>query len=542
MLVASPLYAALVLLLFSRSSEAGYRRALGVGLELLLLAWLLLRYGRGSLHGLVGRKNLLPACLPALGLFYPLSLFLGERLLVPALMLLSVPAFCLLVRAVRRFIRAMAAEESPLLRQDGEKTLSPRLTALLCFGFALALLLAMRGLLFYPYGSTVDSDNQWMQIHGQIPYSDIHSIGHTLLLALLLRVWDSFSFVVLAQLGLTALVFALCCRLAAGRGLQGSFLLLLAAVFLTPVAPIDVLFYPLKDVPYTLCVILATMLLIRHTEAGRFRTREALAFGVLLALVYELRKNGVVLLVFISLYYMISALRDKAWKQLAAFALALTAVLGAVHVYAYGVLKTESPENGWGVQVFATGLVAAAQDNNATPAEREAIAALLPLDWAEGTYQPWNLNDMLWWEDGDPRIENDPGLAVFNNGFVLAMCEHRAEIVRLYIRLLPRHVISYCKNILYSTSLIWGIQPSDHMPMSNSLLLLWLYLLADELWTKEKRKRAWPIFLPVTLNLVSIAISTVTNEPRYLLPTTLTCPILTMYILSTANSRSKRYM
>ena len=531
LLVGAHVYAALILLLFALSKAEAYRAGIGAALEALLVIGLLTGYGRGGWREIVRKKNLLPACVPALGLFYPLSLYLGERLLVPTLMLLSLPVFSLLVYAVRRFIRALAEEDSPLFAHAGETALSPRRTALLCGCFALTLLLVFHRTEFFPYGMTADSYNQWMQIHGQIPYSDIHSIGHTLLLALLLRVRDSFTFVVVLQLVLTALVFTLFFRAAAKRGAHACFLMLLAAVFLTPVAPIDVLCYPLKDVPYTLCVILLTGLLMRYVQQQRFPVWEALLFGALLALVYEFRKNGVVLLLVLSLSYTVSSLRKRAWKQLAAFGLSVAVVLGGIHWVAYDVLKTESPENGWGVQVFATGLVAAAKDGKATPEEREAIAALLPLDWAESAYKPWYLNDMLWWGDGDTRIEQDPSLAVFNNGLVLAMCEHRAEIVKLYVRLLPRHALAYIKNILYSTHMIWGIQPTQCLPMSNVFLLLWLYLLVDERWSAERKKRGWPVFLPMLLNLVSIAISTVTNELRYLLPTTLLCPLLTLYII-----------
>ena len=114
------------------------------------------------------------------------------------------------------------------------------------------------------------------------------------------------------------------------------------------------------------------------------------------------------------------------------------------------------------------------------------------------------------------------------------MCEHRGEIVRLYFKLMPKHLAACVKNVLYSTQSIWGAQSSDHLSFSNVFLLAWLWLLVREVWDRRMRRTLWPVFLPVLLNVVSIAISTVTNELRYLLPTTLLCPILTLYILCKA--------
>ena len=93
-------------------------------------------------------------------------------------------------------------------------------------------------------------------------------------------------------------------------------------------------------------------------------------------------------------------------------------------------------------------------------------------------------------------------------------------------------LVSCIKNVLYSTHAIWGAQGSDHVPFSNIFLLVWLWLLVCQLWSRQTRRAYWPVFLPVLLNIVSIAISTATNELRYLLPTMLMCPFLTLYVIS----------
>lgn len=535
MLLVAAGYAALVLAVFSRSSEARFRLGCGLALEALFCLPLVARYARGGLQRIASPRNAGLAVLLALSLYEPFYRLMGPRKLLYLLLALLVPLLMLLVHSVRGLIAELAGTESAAFLRPEEPRRDPRVTALLTGLGAALLLTAFWLLFFYPYGNTADSENQWMQVHGQIPYSDIHSIGHTLFLGLLLKLSDSFVTVVAVQIVLAALVWGLFAHDFARRSVHGAFLAVLLAGFLTPAAAIDAWCYPLKDAPYTVCVALLTWLLMRYLDRDhRLTVREGIALGVLLALIYEFRKNGVVLLLFVGLYFLVELLRRKAWKPLVSAALALALVLGGVYAYAYGELKTESPPNGWGVQVFGTGLVAMAEDGTATPEELAQIRELVPLDWALEEYRPWDLRGMLWHSDHDPRIEEDPSLAVFNNGFVLAMCEHKGEIVRLYFSLLPRHLAACVRNVLYSTQSIWGAQGSDHLPFSNVFLLAWLWLLVRELWDRRMRRTLWPVFLPVLLNVVSIAISTVTNELRYLLPTTLLCPILTVYILCKA--------
>ena len=423
MLLAAIGYAALVLVVFSRSSDARFRLYCGLGLELLFCAPLVLRYARGALKTVFSRRNVLTACLLSLSLYEPFYRLVGPRKLLYLLLVLLLPVLTLLVHSVRALIAELAGPESAVYFQPEEPGGNARTTALLTGLGAALLLTAFWLLFFYPYGNTADSENQWMQVHGQIPYSDIHSIGHTLFLGLLLKLSDSFVTVVAVQIVLAALVWGLFAHDFARRRVHGAFLAVLLAGFLTPAAAIDAWCYPLKDAPYTVCVALLTWLLMRYLDRDhRLTVREGIALGVLLALIYEFRKNGVVLLLFVGLYFLVELLRRKAWKPLVSAALALALVLGGVYAYAYGVLKTESPPNGWGVQVFGTGLVAMAEDGTATPEELAQIRELVPLDWALEEYRPWDLRGMLWHSDHDPRIEEDPSLAVFNNGFVLAMC------------------------------------------------------------------------------------------------------------------------
>jgi hypothetical protein len=49
---------------------------------------------------------------------------------------------------------------------------------------------------------------------------------------------------------------------------------------------------------------------------------------------------------------------------------------------------------------------------------------------------------------------------------------------------------------------------------------------------RGERRRFWLAMLPILCNVVSILISTVTNEIRYLMPTFLLTPVLLLYVFS----------
>ena len=263
MLLVAAGYAALVLAVFSRSSEARFRLGCGLALEALFCLPLVARYARGGLQRIASPRNAGLAVLLALSLYEPFYRLMGPRKLLYLLLALLVPLLMLLVHSVRGLIAELAGTESAAFLRPEEPRRDPRVTALLTGLGAALLLTAFWLLFFYPYGNTADSENQWMQVHGQIPYSDIHSIGHTLFLGLLLKLSDSFATVVAVQIVLAALVWGLFAHDYARRSVHGAFLAVLLAGFLTPAAAIDAWCYPLKDAPYTVCVALLTWLLMR---------------------------------------------------------------------------------------------------------------------------------------------------------------------------------------------------------------------------------------------------------------------------------------
>lgn len=96
--------------------------------------------------------------------------------------------FCCLRAFEVRFITCPCAE----------RKLSP--SQRFAFVLGCIIVLAVTYSCFWPYLQSPDTQNQWMQIHGDLAYNNIHAIGHTIFLKALLSIWDSYTFVVLVQL------------------------------------------------------------------------------------------------------------------------------------------------------------------------------------------------------------------------------------------------------------------------------------------------------------------------------------------------------
>jgi hypothetical protein len=229
-----------------------------------------------------------------------------------------------------------------------------------------------------------------------------------------------------------------------------------------------------------------------------------------------------------SAYLGIYFLKRKEFKILAITALTMAFCFVSIHFYAYGILKTQSPSNLTVIHVFISGVSAVAVNEGSIPeAYNQRISELLPIEYIKENYNPWYNEKLIW---------NAPELYQSLTG-------HRREIVKIYFELLPRNLLICAKDIAYNTVVVWGVrQKGANFFYSNIFLCLVLACAAAVSWDWASFEKRWVVFLPVLANIVSIAISTITNELRYMLPTFLLFAPLLWYILCTRSNNSLRLL
>ncbi|MBR6789594.1 MAG: hypothetical protein IKM31_01855, partial [Oscillospiraceae bacterium] len=307
--------------------------------------------------------------------------------------------------------------------------------------------------------------------------------------------------------------------------------------------------YPWKDTPYTFAVGLLTLFLVYLIDDKiRFTIPKAILMAVSLAYTTLFRLNGIVILLFVGVWMLVWLIRRKLWKQFIAMAAAVVICFAGVNWYGYQVMKAESPENGFSIQVFGSGIAAMTvyggptsmyDDRDRMPIEdRQAIAAYLDPIWMLQHYQPWETRHIIWdYETGDPKF-NDPNMEIMVNNFVLDLGEHKWDVVKLYLKLMPRYFGICVRDILYNTYAVWGFV-TEWGPYSfwysNMFLLVLLMVGVGACWKKGSVKKRMIVFAPMICNAVSIAISTITNETRYLLPTHTLFPVMILYLICTSD-------
>lgn len=388
-------------------------------------------------------------------------------------------------------------------------------------------LLTLLYLPFYPYAASSDTLNQWQQLHGELAYNKIHSIGHTIFLKALLSIHDSYITVVLFQIAAVAGLYLLFSHFFASQGLPHRMVLFAfcTGLFIS-CKYINAYFSPWKDTPSALCLGLITYFIIRYINERKLSLKASVILGLALAGCILFRFNGIIALLICGLYFLGSFLRRKHYRQTLAMLLSFCAALGFVNIYSETVLKPIEHENGFAIQVFGSGLAAMVNSGELSEEELREIDSVVSVDWMMENYNSSFSKLMLIWNtDDSPEIARDKNLEIFNNQFVLDMGENKAQIIRLYLKLMPRHLWVCVKDVLGSLTMMWNTAPTFIYSYIFPVVLL-IYLA----FKAGMKAEDYLIFMPSACNTLSIMISTITGEKRYLLPSFLLMPVFFLYI------------
>jgi hypothetical protein len=273
---------------------------------------------------------------------------------------------------------------------------------------------------------------------------------------------------------------------------------------------------------------MTTLLLIDYLEnREKFNVIKSVLLGIFTVYIALFRLNGIMITAFVTVYMIITLLRNKKIKQMLAVIIPIVVIYSGIHYYAYDVLKTESPVNGFSMQQVISNISAAVEDN-ASDEEIAMVDEVTDVEFIKEHYTPWHGEKLIWAED--------------NHSFMTELGSNKKELILVYIKLIPKHFISMFKDIIHNTVIAWGHMDKKEYIWNNAYEWLAIFdnvslmlIFASVIMSIKNRKRYMSknviIFMPILLNMLSIVMTTITNEQRYFLPTVTLFPILITYIL-----------
>ncbi|MDR1003326.1 MAG: hypothetical protein LBL82_08705 [Oscillospiraceae bacterium] len=463
--------------------------------------------------------------------------FLFQRI-NPSLIYIDLPLLMLATFALVRTLFAVTKNPPASLltgeteREEGKSGFGSGFRSVLIYSAAPFIVNVVYWISFFPSKVSPDTVAQWAQIHGDIPLTSVHALGHTMFLKALLSIVDSYAIVIFVQILLLSLTVGFICAYLRKKGVSGVVLMIISFAITFNQTLNYTILYPWKDLPYTICVMLLTFVFMRIVlDKGEVSLFWRVVGGLSTAGVYLCRHNGVLIFAFSVLLFLYLSFNFSKRRYLPVVAIAFALLLGvnAVATYGFGAL---SRSDGTAYAIFADGVSAVVvNDGDITADQMERIEEIFDVDFLKTHYSWSNGNSLLWADSkaGPEGYEIGP--------YKSALRLHGGEIIKLYLELLPRNIPIMLNEILGSTKIIWAV--SGDWLADNSLQML--FISVGIFCVARRRKLLYLLpFAPVFINMLSIAISATTNELRYLLPTDAVFLLLVAYSAVAYREMNKR--
>ena len=387
------------------------------------------------LYRLARRVGLPPAALRVVNL--------GENALVLALAFgLAYLAALALWRTLERYTPAPPSQDA---KTGLRRVLVYALICLLAWSFYLYA--------YWPGVMTTDSFDQWDQAHNLALLYDWHPVGHTLLIFLLTRLWDSPAAVMLAQTLAMALAWGWAMAFFERQGVTRALLLPLTLVFALLPSNGAMLVSLWKDIPYAAATLLLVFLLGRVAlSRGRWLESRghAALLGAALAAAALLRHNGLLVsgasLALLLAFYA----RPGRWRgALLAGVVAVAGVLLVQNGIAFGLLnaKPNDPAVSYVVPIQHIGAVIHSGASY-TPEEQAVLKRIMPIDVWGKAYLRYSADSLSkpWGYQKDPQI-------------LEKIDQNRGDLLRVFLALAARNPRVVLASELDLTSMVWRILP-----------------------------------------------------------------------------------
>lgn len=381
----------------------------------------------------------------------------------------------------------------------------------------------------YPAKLTPDSYDQLRQIYGQELYNNVHAIGHTLYCALLMKIMNTPAIVIVVQLVLMSLVVGFALAYFRAKEYPNRLLIIVSIFFGTFPPNKDIITYFWKDIPYSIAILFMTILLIIYIDKNKDIKTSFLIFGgIALTGIQVFRHNGIIVYIFVLIAILVLYKKYRTTKYLLPIILSIVLIF-AIRFIAFNIINTQPNYYGTKYAIFAKSVVSViAKGGNINTQQIEEIAEIVPLDIIHEKYA-WDNGGGLVWIFGTPKYPN----YIYHE----AILKNHKTILKLFIELYPKNIVLMTWDLLGSASLTWKLK-IDYLDKNMPYMLLLVILTA--VLIKKNKKEAIISFVPVFTNIISIAISNTTYEPRYIYPTIAVFPFLLLYLLPPTNIDIKK--
>lgn len=415
---------------------------------------------------------------------------------------------------------------------------------------------------FFPGTMSPDSMSQWRQAHGTVPLDDSHPALHTLTIRLFTLIWDSPAAVGLAQIILMSATlaygFSLLLRAGISRSLVMGFYLV---ALLSPKNGISAVVL-WKDVLYSVVLSLFTLLLLHFLldRGAREQRYRWIILGLLLALIPLYRHNG--LLVFLAMLLLLPCMF---WSLRRYVILAIVVSIGffvGTKYVLFPILDVKPRESiAYRIHTMHTAIFVD-QDVPFAQQEYEFLSNIRVMD------RSWKLRPI---GRGGPT-------AGINRTFALRNIDRYTEI---YHSLLSRYPLVYLRHRVANLAYLYSIpQPRDHLFQTaylgitanksglemkpilpgghNALkgiiqrttkrpynwlfwrpaLIVFATLVAlGAVLVRTRDARLLSVYVPVFLNVLSIAMVSPWQHYRFMLPLTFISGVLVCLAFLPTTSR-----
>lgn len=296
---------------------------------------------------------------------------------------------------------------------------------------------------YYPGIMTIDSFNQWMQVHSRILY-DWHPVPHTIFIYFITRIWDSPAAISLVQMSIFSFITGYVFYTMEGYGVNRRLLMLILILFALYPANGAMSIAIWKDLLYNSSIILITMFIMNTliTDGKWIEDKKNIAAFIITGIIFVLfRHNG--LFAFIGTMILMLIIYRK--KQLTFGVIFLSVILCYFiikgPIYSFLNVKPGTPNEAYGIPTQQIAAVVA-NDGYLTDEQKYKINEIMPLKVMAENYHPYSV-DLL-------KFHND-----FNRD---AIVNNQREFFKLWFEVCRQNPKIVFEAFSRQTSLVWQIR------------------------------------------------------------------------------------
>ena len=423
---------------------------------------------------------------------------------------------------------------------------------------------------YFPGFMSPDSIDQWNQAVTS-NYNDWHPVIHTLIIKLLMSIWNNPALYSIVQIIVSSLIFAYSMAFLSKRGVRDSIILIISVLYAFSPSNAVYSITMWKDIPYSyLLLLLTTYIADMICNKHSFWEKSNLFLGIILFLTCTMRHNGVVVYVLSILFILYFTIKNRLniVKPLLTVLFSITILV----LYKGPVFKKlEVTPNPKGLKFNAPihGIASLVHhEKDLSDETKELLEDIMPLSaWNELFYY-YSTNPYLFGNDY-PFLEN-------------ISQKSSKDVISIYLKNLIQYPSYIIKDRLAGTDVVWSVLPLtgsynyryetngivqndiglvqqnnfltkfinkiltisyktklfDVIFWRGGVYLVILLYLSFYIYFFADRESIW-IFMPAIGNTISLFLSMSTQDYRYVWYLPILCVFIMLYTLVSNQEKIK---